>query len=174
MRREFAITAPDLRLVVPLPLISLLLGLVGIGFAARHEPWAWLAAIVIVLAGAFIVWSVRRRRVVLDGETLIVEAAMHTARVPVADLDVAAARIVDLTGHATLRPGMKTFGTAMPGFHAGHFRLRDRSRAFLMVTERTKVLALPQRSGRMLLLSLERPQALLDALQAMAEPRSRR
>lgn len=38
MRREFAITAADLRLVVPLPLISLLLGLVGIGFAARHEP----------------------------------------------------------------------------------------------------------------------------------------
>ena len=43
-----------------------------------------------------------------------------------------------------------------------------------MVTDRTKVLALPQRSGRMLLLSLERPQALLDALQAMAEPRARR
>lgn len=129
----------------------------------------------IALSRVFIVCAVRRRRVELGSGVLTVDAAVHIARVPVADLDVATARIIDLTGHATLRPGMKTFGAAMPGFHAGHFRLRDRSRAFLMVTERTNVLVLvqPERSGRMLL-SLERPQALLDALQAMAEPRARR
>jgi hypothetical protein len=164
MRREFAITAPDLRLVVPLPLISLLAGMVGIGFAARQASSAWLAVIAIALAGALIVWLVRRRHVVLDGNLLTVAAGINTARIPIADLD----------DHTTLRPGWKTFGTAMPGFHAGHFRLRNRSSAFVLLTDRTKVLALPQRSGRMLLMSLERPQTLLDALQTMAETRARR
>jgi Bacterial PH domain len=174
MRREFAIPAPDLRLVMLVPLVSLLAGLIGIGFAAREEPRVWFAAIAIALAVALIVWSVRRRYVVLDGDLLTVAAGFNTARVPTADLDLGGARIVDLTDTSTLRPGLKSFGTSMPGYYAGHFRLRNRSRAFILLTGKTKVLALPQRSGRMLLLSLERPQTLLDALQTMAETKARR
>jgi Bacterial PH domain len=174
MRREFAIIPPDLRLAIPLLFLSLLAGLVGIGFAAREEPWAWLGAIVIVLMGAFIVWSIRRRHVVLEGELLTIAAGMNTARVRTADLDITAARIVNLADTSTLKPGLKTFGTSMPGFHAGHFRLRDRARAFVLLTDKTNVLSLPERNGRMLLLSLERPQALLDALRTMAEAGARR
>lgn len=174
MRREFAITAPDLRLAVPILIVSLLGGMAGIGLAARQEPSAWLAAIAIALILALIVWSVRRRHVVLDGDLLSVAAGFNTARVSIADLDLVGARIVDLTADKTLRPGMKSFGTSMPGFHAGHFRLRNRSRAFILITDKSKVLALPQRGGRMLLLSLERPQSLLDALRTMAETRARR
>jgi hypothetical protein len=174
MRREFTIVPPDLRLAIPLLAISLLVAMVGIGFAAREEPWAWLAAIVIVLSGVFIVWTVRRRHVVLDGNLLTIAAGVNTARIRTADLDIAAARVVNLADNATLKPGLKTFGTAMPGYQAGHFRLRNRSRAFVLLTDKTKVLALPEHSGRMLLLSLERPQALLDALKAMAEAGARR
>lgn len=174
MRREFAVVPPDLRLLLPLPAIGLLAGLVGIGFAAREEPRVWWVAIVIVLAAALIAWSVRRRHVVLEDDLLTIMAGMNSARVRVADLDPAAARIVDLAQTPTLRPMLKTFGASMPGYHAGHFRLHDRSRGFLLLTGRSKVLALPERSGRMLLLSLERPQALLDALKAVTEPGSRR
>lgn len=174
MRREFAVVPPDLRLLLPLPAIGLLAGLVGIGFAAREEPSVWWVAIVIVLAAALIAWSVRRRHVVLEDDLLTIMAGMNSARVRVADLDPAAARIVDLARTPTLRPMLKTFGASMPGYHAGHFRLRDRSRGFLLLTDRNKVLALPERSGRTLLLSLERPQALLDALKAVTEPGSRR
>ena len=62
----------------------------------------------------------------------------------------------------------------MPGYQAGHFRLRDRSRAFLLVTDRAKALLLPERGGRTLLLSAERPQTLLEALRAVAERGTRR
>lgn len=174
MRREFNIIPPELRLALPLLVISLTLGMVGIGFAAREEPLVWLAAIALALVGALIVWSVRRRHVVLDGDLLIVAAGFNTARVRTADLDIAAARVVNLSDNAALKLGLKTFGTSMPGYHAGHFRLRNRSRAFVLVTDRTKVLALPERNGRTLLLSLERPQALLDALKTMAEAPGRR
>ncbi len=174
MRREFAIVPPDLRLALLLPMIGLLAALVGLGLAAREEPRVWLFAILIVPAAALIVWSVRRRRVVFDGDLLAITAGIHNARVRVAELDLAAAHIVNLADAPTLRPLLKTFGTAMPGYSAGHFRLRDRSRGFLLLTDRRKVLALPERGGRTLLLSLERPQALLDALKGVAEPGSRR
>ena len=56
----------------------------------------------------------------------------------------------------------------MPGFHAGRFRLREKfGKAFCLLTDRHRVLWLPLRDGKdQLLLSLEQPQALLDALKA--------
>lgn len=174
MRREFAIAAPDLRLVLLVPAISLLVATIGIGFAAREEPRAWFAMIAIALAVAVLTWSVRRRRVALDDGHLSIAAGINNARIAVADLDLAAARSVNLMDVSTLRPMLKTLGTSMPGYRAGHFRLRDRSRAFVLLTDNSKVLVLPERSGRMLLLSLERPQALLDALKAVAEASGRR
>jgi hypothetical protein len=174
MRREFNIVRPQLQLAIPLLIISLTLGMVGIGFAAREEPLAWLAAVALVLAAMSIVWSVRRRHVVLDRDLLTVAAGFNTVRVRTADLDIAAARVVNLSDNSALKLGLKTFGTSMPGYYAGHFRLRNRSRAFVLLTDRTKVLALPERSGRTLLLSLERPQALLDALRTVADAGVRR
>ena len=55
---------------------------------------------------------------------------------------------------------------SLPGYQAGHFRLRAKlGKAFCLVTDTRRVLWLPMRDGKQqLLLSLERPQALLDAL----------
>jgi hypothetical protein len=166
--REFEVVAPDLRKVWLLPGLALLAGAIGLAFAARQEPGALLAFPILLLAVAVVAIVVRRRSVRLEGGELKVAAGMHNRRVATADLDLAGARIVDLREHKALRPLFKSFGTSLPGYHAGHFRLRDRGRAFVLVTDPTRVLVLPERSGRRLLLSLRHPQALLDALSAHA------
>lgn len=168
MRRTFRTVAPDLRLAWLLPGAGLALGVVGIAMAAREQPAAWWMTLVLVACVALIAGSLARRRVTLDGDRLIIAAGLNGTRVAVADLDLAAARIVDLKAEPALRPGHKTFGTQMPGYHAGHFRLRNRGRGFVLVTDTRKVLVLPERGGRTLLLSLQRPQALLDALADVA------
>jgi hypothetical protein len=168
MRREFAVPPPDLRWVLLIPALGLAAGSIGIAFAAREEPRVWLVAIPVVLAIWLMAWSIRRRRVVLDGDRLRIAAGINSVDIAVAELDLDAASIVRLDNAPGLRPRLKTFGTSMPGYRSGHFRLRDRSRAFVLLTDPTKVLALPQRNGRRLLLSLEKPQALLDALKTIA------
>ena len=173
MRRAFEVVPPDARMIWWLPAISLGAATVGIAFAAREEPRAWLLLIVIALVCGVIAWSLRRRTVAIEGDTLRIVAGFNSAAVPLDALDIASARIVDLDREPALRPLLKTFGTSMPGYSAGHFRLRDRSRGFLLLTGRHKVLALRERDGRMLLLSLVRPQALIDALGEHAA-RSRR
>lgn len=52
----------------------------------------------------------------------------------------------------------------MPGYQAGHFRQVGGGKVFALVTDRRKVLALRENGGRLLLLSLAQPHALLDAL----------
>ncbi|GAA4781384.1 PH domain-containing protein [Lysobacter hankyongensis] len=174
MRREFAVPPPDLRWLILMPALGLIAGLVGIAFGAREEPRLWLMAIPMTLAVLLMSLLVRRRRVALEDDRLQIAGSMHGRTVRVAELDLAAARIVDLAEATALRPRFKTFGTSMPGFHAGHFRLRDRSQAFVLITGRSKVLMLPERGGRRLLLSLEKPQALLDALKAVTGDGGRR
>ena len=134
--------------------------------AELREAWPALAILPLVLAGLALM--MRRRRVELRGGTLEVRAAMYRKRVAAGELDLERARTVDLAERTDLRPLVKTNGMSMPGFHAGHFRLREGlGKAFCLLTDRSRVLWLPLRDGKgQLLLSLERPQALLDALRA--------
>ncbi|MEX0900806.1 MAG: hypothetical protein WD081_08985 [Gammaproteobacteria bacterium] len=114
---------------------------------------------------AILIPALRRREVIFDGETLTVKAAFHTRRRRVPDLDVTAARIVDLNEEKALRPIFRRFGFSLIGFHAGHYRLWGLKKAFALITTCERVLALPERDGTLLLMSLERPQQLIDALQ---------
>jgi hypothetical protein len=128
------------------PLVMLMLqALVGLG----------------VLAIVLPLW---RREASFDGKRLQVKAAYYTRRAPLSEFLLDQAQVVDLTRDATLKPMLKTNGYGVPGFWAGHFRLRDRRKAFCLVTDPAKVLALPHADGRIWLLGLTHPQAVLDIL----------
>lgn len=124
------------------------------------------ALLVVLLVLAILLLAMKRRAVELRDGILDIRAAMYRKRVATAELDLQRARIVDLEERTELRPLLKTNGMSLPGFHAGHFRLRDKfGRAFCLLTDRRRVLWLPLRDGKnQLLLSLQQPQALLDAL----------
>lgn len=172
--REFVLVSPDTRMTVLLPALGLIAAFVAVAFAARTQPLLWATMPPVAIVVGLAAWGTTHNRIAIEGRTLRVVAGLHRHRVDIDALDLDAARIVDLRREPTLRPIIKSFGTSMPGYQAGYFRLRDRSRAFLLVTDRAKTLLLPERSGRMLLLSPERPQALLEALRAVAERGTRR
>jgi hypothetical protein len=123
------------------------------------------AVAVSVLAVVLPMW---RREASFDGKRLRVKAAWYTRESPLSEFDLAAARVVDVREHTEFKPRLKTNGYALPGFQAGHFRLRDRRKAFCLVTDPSKVLALPHADGRVWLLSLEHPQPVLDILRRAA------
>lgn len=168
-QREFAVPPPS-------PLLYWLFGALWLAITAaallRTHPAAWHAdpvpwwlvppfAAALVVVGPLL-WLSRRSVALEDGQ-LVVAAGLNTLRLPVADLALEQARIVDLEEHSALKPMLKLFGVGLPGYHGGHYLLRDRSRAFVLLTG-GKALVLPRRDGRRVLLSLAQPQALVDAL----------
>lgn len=149
---------------------------VGVQFLPRHQATPvpfWLPAL-LVLSLCVPLLALRRRRIRLDGRELCVAATFYTRRIAVDALDLDRTRVVDLAEHTELKPVLKTNGFNLPGFQAGHYRLRNRGKAFCLLTGRERVLVLAQRDGRFILLSPEKPQALLDALRRLAEVRPHR
>lgn len=176
MNREFAVSPPGkaawlfiLGLAAGLPLFVLLLITALEGTRTAGLPILMALPIVGLVAG-ILVLGMRRRGVHLNDERLEVKAAFYTQRIPLAELDAANAKVFNLAKSGSFRkpgphwPLLKTNGFSAPGFLAGHFRSRGSDKHFVLLTQREKVLAIPERSGRCLLLSLERPQALLEAL----------
>ncbi len=175
--RRFSVPAPDYRkvaLVFALVLVTIGVALVLVlRDPAAHRAWPPLLLGTLASLGLLAV-VVGRRRVVLEGDTLHVVAGLNAMRVAVSALDLDHARIVRLDEHPEYKPGIKTFGSAMPGYQAGHFRQAGGRKVFALLTDRDHVLALPERDGRLLLLSLDNPQSLLDALKRAAGPGPRR
>lgn len=169
--RNFAVTPPPawawglligLGGVFPLAIIAVL-WLSGQRAQLSGVPAA-LVAIPVVLA--FLLLAMQRRSVELRDGMLDIRATLYRKRISPAELDLQRARIVNLGERTELRPLLKTNGFSAPGLQAGHFRLRGGfEKAFCLLTDRRRVLWLPLRDGKnQLLLSLEQPQALLDAL----------
>ncbi len=160
----------------PLAWTALLGVMVAIAFSAviarLHAPQPGLAWLVPLLAAGAVpgalAWALKRRRITIDGDELRVASTFYTRRIAVQALDLDRARIVDLAEHDEFAPRMKTNGYGLPGLRSGHYRLRNGARGFCLLTDRERVLVLPQRDGRYLLLSPEKPQALLARLRELA------
>lgn len=172
--QEFAVVPPPPLAYALFPILWLLISAFTL---ARTDPTAWHADPVpwwlvppfgaaLILVAPLILLS--RKRIAIEGGTLVVHAGLHTRKQAIDDLALEEARIVDLDEHPGYAPMLRLFGAGLPGHKAGHYLLRNRQRAFVLLTRREKVLLLPQRNGKLLLLSPERPQALLDRLRELA------
>ncbi len=165
------LSKPSLILMLLL-LLALPIGIIALAIGVQTKPlpssahWLLLAALIPVVLLAV---ATTRRTIVLDHDLLIVKAAVYSRRLPVSAFDLDAARIYVLSEHRDRRPWLKTNGFGMPGFLAGHFRDRDRSRVFCLVTA-DRVLDLPLVTGGRVLLSPDNPHALLEALRRAGSP----
>ncbi|CAM0122910.1 PH domain-containing protein [Stenotrophomonas sp. GD03958] len=128
---------------------------------------AW-SLLVIAVLGIGLGAAFFRRRVELADNVLDVRSTMYRRRVPVAQLRLDQAEVVDLQRDRRYGIRVKTNGYSVPGFYSGHFRLHGGGKGFALVTDRARVLALPVSDGSTLLLSVDRPQALLDVLRKVA------
>ena len=88
--------------------------------------------------------------------------------IPAAALRTTEARAVDLRTERALAPRLRTMGTALPGYQAGWFRLRNGQKALVYLTDPTHVAYVPTTRGYVVLLSVADPAALITSLRRAA------
>jgi hypothetical protein len=135
--------------------------------------WVLMAVVfaVIAIGGAMLAISARGARssrfeVSADGLRLVGD--LYGRTIPARDLRGAGIRVVDLGSERELAPASRTMGTALPGYRAGWFRLRNGEKALLYVTDTHRVVYVPTRMGYAVLLSAADPDSLVAALRAVA------
>lgn len=139
--------------------------------ASGAAPWILLGVVGVVTLAALLavgasVLGSRTARFEVTETALRLKGDLYGRTIPLSDLTVSEARVVDLDIQTSLRPSRRTFGTALPGYASGWFRLRDGQKALLYLTDRRRVAYLPTRRGHAILLSVAEPQAFIEALRA--------
>ena len=167
--QEFEIPPPGKYAQLFPLIIGLILPMIVIAFlaATAKQSSNWLVALpaflVLPIAAIVMAWRMHRRTIRLEDGTLRY-GLFPWQRAPATALDLDAASSVNLGEHRELQPVLRLAGTAMPGYRSGWFYLRNKRRAYVVLTDLQRVLVLPKRDGGLLLFSLVRPDALLDAL----------
>lgn len=132
--------------------------------------WAFLAAGLVLVAVftllALSVMGSRWARFEISRDQLRIRGDFYGRRVPAAALRAAESRRVDLNASAEFRPRLRTWGTGLPGYQSGWFRLRNGEKALVYLTDRSKAIYVPTTEGYSLLLSPDDPDGFLQALKA--------
>jgi hypothetical protein len=117
---------------------------------------------------ALIIWlmmSLRKTRFEVSEKGLRIRGDMWGRTLSWSELDVAKARIVSFDSEPGLRPKWKTCGTALPGYGSGWFRLHDKSKALIFLSDKTEAVLIPTRKDFLVLLSPADNTKFLQALQ---------
>jgi hypothetical protein len=129
-------------------------------FAAATAP------LIILLAMIMIVRSLKRARAYVDQGDLVVKPGMGSKRIALSALRKSGLNVVNLGERADLKPVLKLWGTGLPGFAGGRFRLRNGETAVCLLLDRDRVSYLRSEDGKLaLLLSLAEPEKLRTLLE---------
>jgi hypothetical protein len=136
--------------------------------------WIALPLVLVVFAslGAlfYSLSSARTARFEVSADGLRLRGDLYGRLIPAKSLRLDAARAIDLSTEPTFAPSFRTVGTALSGYRAGWFRLRDGEKALLYVTDPTHVAYVPTTEGYAVLLSVADPDALIASLRRNAPP----
>ena len=140
---------------------------------ASAKPIWFLAALcvllsIILIALAFTAYSARHSRLEVGNGQLRLSGDFWARSIPFESLQLDHATILDLEKSFDYAPHRRTFGTGLPGYASGWFRLRNGEKALAYLTRRDSVVYIPTTLGYSLLLSADRPQEFLAALQSQA------
>ncbi len=109
----------------------------------------------------FLLRVIRRYRVFIAGEQLVIRTAVGTRRLPIARLRAHGMQIIDLERCREYEPGAKRWSATMAGLQTGLFALSNGERAILVVTDRRHVCRLRSDADDLtVLLSLKNPEPL--------------
>ena len=137
---------------------------------ASPKPLWFLAIICVLLAVVFMAlaytaYSSRNSRVEIENNRIKLVGDFWGREIPINQLDVSGARILDLTRITEYSPKRRTFGTGLPGYASGWFRLRSGEKALVYLTRRRDVVYVPTSDGYSLLLSVEEPERFIATLE---------
>ncbi len=162
-----------LAVLMVIPLIAVIGALIAVRMSGTLPKAAFMPAVlllaptIIAITTMVVIRSLRRAGVSIDQGELVINIGIGRAkRVRLSSLRAHGLQTVDLDERKELKPLIRTWGTSLPGFSAGWFRLRNGEKAVCVLLDRRRVSYLRSDEDNLsLLLSLAEPEKLRALLE---------
>jgi hypothetical protein len=112
--------------------------------------------------------SARAARFEVSPAGLRLRGDLYGRLIPASTLRLDEVRAVNLDSEPSLTPRIRLVGTAVPGYRAGWFRLRDGQRALLYLTDPRRAVYIPTTNGYSVLVSVADPDLFVESLRKTA------
>ena len=119
--------------------------------------------LIMAIGGIFVYfgYSARNTKFVITDDGLRIERALYGRNISKDSLVTQDVRIINLLEETTYGPRIRTNGVGLPGYLQGWFRLKNREKALLFLTNRAQVVYIPTKDGYSVMLSVAEPKVFL-------------
>lgn len=136
------------------------------------KPLWVLVPVALIVAGVLTILTIsalgaRTARFTVSPAGLRLQGDFYGRFIPAEQLRLDGARRVDARTSRELRPTRRTWGTGVPGYQSGWFRLANGERALLYLTDASKAVYIPTTDGYSVLISPGDPDRFLAVLQGV-------
>jgi hypothetical protein len=136
---------------------------------ASSGPYIFIWAISVVLIAVIVLfiyigYSSRHMNFTVNDQGLRIGPGLYGRFIPKEDIDAGGVRVLNLNTNAEYRPKWRTNGAGLPGYSAGWFKLQNKEKALVFVTDRSSVVYIPTNKNYTVLLSVREADELADII----------
>ena len=137
---------------------------------ASAAPFIFLLVIgifLILLLGffAFIGYSARNTKFEVTDQGLQIKGGIYGRSIPAEEIVKEGVKIINLNVYPEYKPRIRTNGVGLPGYSEGWFKLKNKEKALLFVTDRSSVVYIPTRQNYSVLLSVSNSEEFCQSIE---------
>jgi hypothetical protein len=138
-------------------------------FPASSGPYvfAWALSVFLIAFIAvfiFISYAAGHASFTVTDEALRIKASFYGRTIPRSNIVTDGIKVIDLNVNSEYRPRTRTNGIGLPGYAEGWFKLADKEKALLFLTDRSRVVYVPTTDNYAILLSVRQAEEFAGLL----------
>jgi hypothetical protein len=131
--------------------------------------WIFGIVMVVIIVGmvalfASFGYQARHATFTLTGDGLRIGPGFFGRTIPKENISVEGVKAVNLNLEKDYQPKWRTNGAGMPGFSVGWFRLQNKEKSLVFVTDRSSVVYIPTTDNYSVLLSAQDAAGMVEAI----------
>jgi len=129
--------------------------------------FTWVLSLFLVAVIAlfvFISYSSRHTNFTVSDAGLNIGPGLYGRFIPREDIDAGGVKVLNLNTDAGYKPKWRTNGAGLPGYSAGWFKLQNKEKALLFVTDRSSVVYIPTRKDYAVMLSVRDADEMAEVI----------
>lgn len=128
-----------------------------------------IGIVLLLLLGLFVFigYSSKNVSFKVSDEGLQIRRAIYGRFIPREQIAAEEVKVIDLNIYSEYKPKLRTNGIGLPGYAEGWFKLQNKEKALLFVTDRSKVVYIPTTKGYSVLLSVREAEEFAELIKQL-------